>query len=70
MYLEQLVAISAIEDMNMECKAKLSRNDVVGWLKTIAGFSNAEGGLMNTCFQGPHCGYLSSDMKKMDGNYI
>ena len=44
MYLEQLVAISAIEDMNMECKAKLSRNDVVGWLKTIAGFSNAEGG--------------------------
>lgn len=44
MYLEQLVAISAIEDMNMECKARLNRNDVVGWLKTIAGFSNAEGG--------------------------
>lgn len=46
MYLEQLVEISTIEDRNMECKARLDRNDIVGWLKTVAGFANAEGGSM------------------------
>ena len=44
MYLEQLVETSTIEDLNMECKARLNRNDVVGWIKTVAGFANAEGG--------------------------
>lgn len=44
MYLEQLVEISTLENINMECKARLNRNDVAGWIKTIAGFSNAEGG--------------------------
>lgn len=27
-----------------ECKSKLNRDDVVGWLKTIAGFTNASSG--------------------------
>ena len=44
MYLEQLVDISTMEDLNMECKARLNRNDIVGWIKTVAGFANAEGG--------------------------
>lgn len=44
MYLEQLVETSTIEDLNMECKARLNRNDIVGWIKTVAGFANAEGG--------------------------
>lgn len=44
MYLEQLVETSAIEDRNTECKARLDRKDILGWLKTIAGFANAEGG--------------------------
>ena len=44
MYLEQVVETSIMEDMNMECKARLDRNDIVGWIKTIAGFANAEGG--------------------------
>lgn len=34
-----------IESGKMECKARLNRNDIVGWLKTVAGFSNAEGGI-------------------------
>ena len=44
MYLEQVVKISVMEDMEMECKARLDRKDIVGWIKTIAGFANAEGG--------------------------
>ena len=44
MYLEHLVKISTIEDINMECKARLDRKDIVGWIKTISGFANAEGG--------------------------
>lgn len=44
MYLEHLVEISTIENINMECKARLDKTDVVGWIKTIAGFANAEGG--------------------------
>lgn len=44
MYLEHLIEISTIEDINMECKARLDRRDIVGWIKTIAGFANAEGG--------------------------
>ena len=42
--LESIVGTSMLEDMNMECKARLDRNNVNGWLKTIAGFANAEGG--------------------------
>lgn len=45
MYLEQVIETSVIEDLNMECKARLDRNDIVGWIKTIAGFANAEGGI-------------------------
>lgn len=44
MYLEHLVETSLIEDMNLECKARLDRNNILGWIKTIAGFANAEGG--------------------------
>lgn len=44
MLLDEVTEVSAIENINMECKSRLSREDVEGWLKTIAGFSNAEGG--------------------------
>ena len=44
MYLEHLVEISTIEDIKMECKARLDRNNVMDWVKTIAGFANAEEG--------------------------
>ena len=33
-----------MESVNIECKSRLNREDTEGWLKTIAGFSNAEGG--------------------------
>lgn len=44
MLLDEIVKISAMESINIECKSRLNRDETEGWLKTIAGFSNAEGG--------------------------
>ncbi len=44
MYLEEIVENVELESGKCECKSRLNREDVVGWLKSIAGFSNASGG--------------------------
>ncbi len=44
MLLDDIAKVDAIESFNLECKSRLSRDNVEGWLKTVAGFSNAEGG--------------------------
>ena len=44
MVLAEIVKIPAMESINIECKARLNGDEPEGWLKTIAGFSNAEGG--------------------------
>ena len=44
MNLEELVPGVYLENGKIECKSLLNRDDVIGWLKTIAGFANAEGG--------------------------
>lgn len=44
MFLEELVDGMQIENEKLECKSKLNRDDVVGWLKSVAGFANALGG--------------------------
>lgn len=44
MYLEEIITDIKLESDKFECKARLNRDDVVGWLKTIAGFANAGGG--------------------------
>lgn len=44
MYLESIVQDISIENNIFEAKSRLNRDDVVGWLKTIAGFANADGG--------------------------
>lgn len=44
MYLEDLTGETCLEDEATECKSRLNRDDVVGWLKSIAGFANASGG--------------------------
>lgn len=41
MYLEEIIGDVQLENSTVECKSKLNRDDVVGWLKTIAGFANA-----------------------------
>ena len=44
MFLEEIVEGVQLENDRFECKSILNRDDVVGWLKTIAGFANANGG--------------------------
>ena len=44
MYLEELIEDIHLESDRFESKVKLNREDIVGWLKTIAGFANASGG--------------------------
>lgn len=44
MYLEELIDNVELESDKFECKSRLNRDDVVGWLKSIAGFANAFGG--------------------------
>ena len=44
MFLEEIVGASIIENSNIECKVKLDRSNVLGWLKTVGGFANASGG--------------------------
>ena len=38
MYLEELIENVELESDKFECKSRLNREDVVGWLKSIAGF--------------------------------
>lgn len=44
MYLEEIIKEVHLESDCLECKMRLNHDDVVGWLKTIAGFANAQGG--------------------------
>ena len=46
MFIEELTGSVQLEDGQTEYKGKLNRDDVVGWLKSIAGFANAAGGDM------------------------
>ncbi len=46
MFLEEIIKNTAFENREMECKQILNRDDIEGWIKTIAGFANAEGGTM------------------------
>ena len=46
MFLEEIVSDALTENSEIECKSKLDRNNVVGWLKTFAGFANADGGTL------------------------
>ena len=41
MYLEEIVNNVLTEDNEVECKSRLDRKNVIGWLKTFAGFANA-----------------------------
>lgn len=46
MLLDEIEKINLIESSNIETKACLDREDSIGWLKTVAGFANAEGGTL------------------------
>ncbi len=44
MYLDELTENVHLENDTFEAKAMLNREDIIGWLKSIAGFANATGG--------------------------
>jgi len=44
MYLEEIIGDTQLESDRFESKAVLNREDVIGWLKSVAGFANASGG--------------------------
>ena len=44
MYLEEIIEDVQLESDKFEAKGVLNRDDVVGWLKSVAGFANASGG--------------------------
>ena len=46
MFIEELIDDVQLESYRTEYKGKLNREDVVGWLKTVAGFANGDGGDM------------------------
>ena len=43
MYLEKIIGDIKLESDRLECKAFLNRDNILGWLKSIAGFANASG---------------------------
>ena len=46
MFLEELLNNTVFENGEIECKQILNRDNIEGWIKTIAGFANANGGTM------------------------
>lgn len=46
MLLDEIEKIDLIESSNVEMKARLNRDDSQEWLKTVAGFANARGGVL------------------------
>jgi len=44
MYLDEIIGDVKLESDKFESKVVLNREDVIGWLKSIAGFANASGG--------------------------
>lgn len=44
MLLEELIPDAGLEDYRTEYKRQLNRDDILSWLKTAAGFANADGG--------------------------
>lgn len=45
MVLKDIVPDFYNENSEIECKARLDRNNYLGWLKTVGGFANAKGGV-------------------------
>ena len=46
MFLEEILTGNVFESRETECKQILNRDNIEGWIKTIAGFANADGGTM------------------------
>ena len=72
MLLEELDAAAGLEEKEVEWKARLNREDVVGWLKTVAGFANASGGVLYIGVEDKSGKLIGFDRKEADNerNYF
>lgn len=72
MFLEEIINDIQLESNTLECKAKLNRDDIVGWLKTIAGFANAKGGVFYIGIEDKTNKLIGFDRKEVDNerNYF
>ena len=72
MFLEDLLGGLQIENDQIECKSRLNREDVIGWLKTIAGFANAKGGIFYIGVEDKSNKLIGFDKKEADNerNYF
>ena len=72
MFLEEIINDIQLESSRLECKAKLNRDDIVGWLKTIAGFANANGGVFYIGVEDKTNKLIGFDRKEVDNerNYF
>ena len=55
MHLEEITGSTTLENLEVECKARLDRNNPQSWIKTVGGFSNAAGG---TFYRDSVCNWL------------
>lgn len=46
MYLKDVFSNYITENTQYECKARLNRKDIIGWIKTVDGFANTKGGIL------------------------
>ncbi len=72
MVLDEIEKINLIESFNIETKARLDRDDIQGWLKTVSGFANAEGGFLYIGVEDKSGKLIGFDRKEVDNerNYF
>lgn len=66
MTLNEIVKDYLVEDLNHECKARLNKDDVFGWLKTIDGFANEKGGVLYLGVEDKTNKLIGYDLKELD----
>ena len=72
MLLDEIEKINLIESFNIETKARLDRENIQGWLKTVDGFANAEGGTLYIGVEDKTNKLIGFDRKDVDNerNYF
>ncbi len=72
MVLEEIIKLNSLESLKLELKVRLDRNNSLGWLKTVAGLSNAEGGVIYVGVEDKTNKLIGFDRKEADNerNYF
>ncbi len=70
MILSDLIPEFICEDEKNECKARLDRTNLLGWLKTIDGFANNEGGTLYLGVEDKSYEVIGFDTKETDSEKL